>query len=171
MSKLCKKSKLIFIFAYMYIVERATGKKHEIIIEPVMKEDYKQMTKKRYFFNWKTEKPYHVYKLRRTNGDDLLGLVSFEIDSIEPWILIRLLTVSKENKGSKTKEYERITGNLIAYVCREAQKLFGKDACIALEPKTGLVEHYISKYGMEPAIDLLYLLEEPLLALIKKYEV
>ena len=152
----------------MQIREISTGKWHKVVIEPVTEKDYQQITKKRYFFNWKKEKPYAVYKLRLAGNNDILGLVSFEINAAEEWILIRLLAVSIENRGS-AKEYDGIAGNLIAFVGREAIKLFKHNTCVALEPKTNLKDHYKAMYGMEEAGLRLALCGVKLVALTKKY--
>jgi hypothetical protein len=154
----------------MKIEERATKKLHQVVIEPVSENDYKKITKERYFFNWKKEKAFQVYKLRRIDNEDILGLVSFEIIDHEKWILIRLLSVSKENRGTKTKQYEHIAGNIIAFVSREAVRLFADEACVALEPKTELLKHYTTFYGMTVAGKRLALLSDSLTDLLKKYD-
>lgn len=152
----------------MRVRERSADKWHNVVIEPVTEKNYRQITKKRYFFNWKKEKSYSVFKLRRTDSDDILGLISFEVNEAEEWILIRLLAVSIENRGSE-KEYDTIAGNLIAFVCREAIKLFKHNACIALEPKTDLKDHYKVMYYMTEAGKRLALFGDNLVALTKKY--
>lgn len=48
---------------------------------------------------------------------------------------IYLLAVSKESRG-KNKRYEGIVGNLIAFACREAIRLYGEIACVSLISKT-----------------------------------
>lgn len=154
----------------MNIEERATQKLHLVVIEPVFENDYKRITKQRYYFNWKKEKAFQVYKLRRIDNEDILGLVSFEIIDAEKWILIRLLSVSKENRGAKTKQYEHIAGNMIAFVSREAIRLFADEACVALEPKSELMKHYITFYRMTVAGKRLVLLSESLTNLLKKYD-
>lgn len=159
----------VFVPLGMWVKEKSTGKWITVVIEPVAEKDYVHISKKRYFFNWKTEKFYSVYKLRRVDKGDILGLVSFEINHLEEWILVRLLAVSIENRGAAKKEYEGIAGNLIAYVCREAIKLFGHRACIALEPKTDLIKHYKTMYGMVEAGKRLALFGKELTVLTKKY--
>jgi hypothetical protein len=154
----------------MNIEERSTKKLHPVVLEPVSENDYSKITKTRYFFDWKKEKEFKVYKLRRIDNEDILGIVSFEIIQHEKWILIRLLSVSKENRGTKTKQYDNIAGNLIAFTAREAVRLFGEDACVALEPKADLVKHYMVSYGMIPAGKRLALLSKPLTDILKKYE-
>jgi len=116
-------------------------------ILPVEDNDFKLTRKDRYFFNWKTEQDQELYKLRIIESKDILGLISIERISKEWRIHIRLLTVSKENKGQE-KEYDRITGNLIAFVAKIALREYGELACVSLRPKTQIAEHYMTHYNM-----------------------
>lgn len=153
----------------MFIIEQETGEKHKVVIEPVINEDYKRITKPTYFFNWKTEKKHTVYKLRRVDSDVILGLISWVHDSKETRIEIKLLAVSIENRG-KGKQYDRIAGTLIAYVCREAIKQYGIMGCVSLVPKTELKQYYITQYGMENAGYQIFLTGTPLLKMVNNYE-
>ena len=146
-----------------------TGEKHLVNILPVEIEDYKSLKKVRYFFDWKTEKNQEVYKLQIRGSNDILGLIS--IDRIpEEWrIHIRLLTVSKENKCKK-KKYDKIAGNLIAFVSKIAVLEFGELACISLRPKSEIAKHYIEKYDMN-ITELTLSLEVPeIINLINLYD-
>ena len=131
----------------MYIIEISTKTKHLVEVVPLDDVDYKSLTKKRYFFDWKIEKKYDVYKLRIIGSNEILGLVSFERIPNEWRLHIRLLTVSVENKG-KEKIYDKIAGNLIAYVAKVAVKEFAELACISLKPKSQIAQHYIDTYNM-----------------------
>lgn len=131
----------------MFIVEAKTGDEYEISIVPVESRDFRKITKKRYFFNWKEEKRQEIYKLFRTDNLDIVGLVSFERIPLEWRIHIRLLSVSVENKG-KEKQFEKIVGNLIAFVGREALKDYGEMCCVSLIPKSKIAPHYMEEYGM-----------------------
>jgi len=131
----------------MKIIKTSTGEKFEVEILPVVDSDFKSIGKDRYFFNWKTEKDQELYKLRIIESKEILGLVSIERISQEWRIHIRLLTVSKENKGQE-KEYDRITGNLIAFVAKIALREYGELACVSLKPKTKIAEHYMTHYNM-----------------------
>lgn len=153
----------------MFVVERLTGRKIKVVVEPVVKEDYKNITKTKYFFNWKTEKRHKVYKLRLSGSDSVLGLVSFIKQDDEQRIEINLLSVSIENRG-KRKKYERITGCLIACVCKVAVTEYGEYACVSLIPKTLLKKHYVKSYGMKEAGRSVYLEDKCLLELLLKYE-
>lgn len=131
----------------MVIISTSTGKKHRVLITPLEKNDFKSLTKKRYFFNWKIEEKYEVFKLVIENTNEILGLISIERIPEEWRIHIRLLTVSSENKGAN-KEYENITGNLITHVSKIAVREYGELACVSLKPKEAIAQHYIDKYGM-----------------------
>ena len=131
----------------MKIINTSTGEKHSIEILPVEIDEFKTLRKDRYFFDWKIEKNQEVYKLQIKGSSDILGLVSIERISQEWRIHIRLLTVSKENKGNE-KKYDKIAGNLIAYVAKIAIREYGELACVSLRPKSQIAQHYIDKYNM-----------------------
>lgn len=131
----------------MKIIEISTGEKYSVDILPVEIDEFKTLRKERYFFDWKIEKNQEVYKLQIKGSSDILGLVSIERISQEWRIHIRLLTVSKENKGNK-KKYDKIAGNLITYVAKIAIREFGELACVSLRPKSQIARHYIDKYNM-----------------------
>lgn len=151
---------------FMYVTELATNQKHSVKVEPVTENDYKQLTKKHYYFNWKTEKGNEVYKL--VLDETILGLMSC-VQCDDKRIEIRLLAVSKENRG-KNKKFDGITGTLIAYACREAIKQFGIEGCVSLVPKTALKQYYLNSYGMSDAGWQVFLDGEKLLETIQKYE-
>ena len=131
----------------MKIIDTSTGENHSVEILPVEIDEFKTLRKDRYFFNWNIEKDQEVYKLQIKGSSDILGLVSIERISQEWRIHIRLLTVSKENKG-KDKKYDNIAGNLIAYVAKIAIREYGELACVSLRPKSQIAQHYIDKYNM-----------------------
>ncbi|EDP96176.1 N-acetyltransferase [Kordia algicida OT-1] len=131
----------------MIIIEKATGNSHPIEIVPVEITDYKHLTKKRYFFHWKDEKKFEVYKLRIINSTDILGLISLERIPNEWRVHIRLLTVSVENKGTH-KTFDNIAGNLITFAAKIAILEYAEMACVSLRPKTEIAKHYIEKYQM-----------------------
>lgn len=153
----------------MNIVELSTGKTFPIEILPLESADYKSLTKKRYFFDWKKEKEQNIYKLVIKGDNDILGLISFEIIPEEWRIHIRLLTVSEENKG-KNKKFDKIAGNLICYVSKITIREFAEMACISLKPKTAIYQHYIDKYRMNITGATLSLEVPEILTLIKEYE-
>lgn len=153
----------------MKITEVSTAKDYTIEILPVEDIDYKSLKKDRYFFDWKEEKEQEIYKLIREGSDEILGVISVERIPTEWRIHIRLLTVSRENKG-KDKEYDKIAGNLIAYVSKLAVEEFGELACISLRPKTLIAQHYIDKYNMNTTGITLSLEVPEILDLINQYD-
>jgi hypothetical protein len=153
----------------MFITERKTGKTFKVIIEPIIASDYKSISKSNYFFDWKTEKKRLVFKLRRNDSSTILGLISLIVHPKEQRIEIKLLAVSIENRG-KNKQYERITGTLIAFACREAIKQYGNDGCVSLLPKTELRKYYTIQYGMFDAGYHVFLEGASLLKMLTIYE-
>lgn len=143
--------------------------KINVVIELVTAEDYKKITKAKYFFNWNLEKENLVYKLRISFSDEILGLISLIHFEQEERFEIKLLTVYKENRG-KNKKYDGIAENLIAFACREAVKKHAENACVSLLPKTELRSHYINKYGMLEAGLQIFLEGVSLFKLLEKNE-
>ncbi|MFV7234569.1 N-acetyltransferase [Flavobacterium sp. ZB4R12] len=141
-----------------------------VVIELVAEEDFKVITKAKYFFNWKQEKENIVFKLRIEDADEILGLMSLKHFQHEERFEIKLLAVSKENRG-KDKKYDGITENLIAFACREAVKLHAESACVSLFPKTKLKMHYVEKYGMQDAGRQVFLGGISLYRLLEKNEI
>jgi len=131
----------------MKIIETSTGKQHLVDILPVEMADFKRFKRERYFFDWKKEKNQEVYKLQINGLSDVLGLISLERIPEEWRIHIRLLTVSKENKG-KDKKFDKITGNLLAFVAKIALREYGELACVSLRPKSQIARHYMETYNM-----------------------
>jgi len=131
----------------MIIVETSIGNRHKVKISLVDSVDYKALNKERYFFDWKEEQNFEVYKLCIVDSSDILGLISLERIPNEWRVHIRLLTVSFENQGKK-KIYDNIAGNLIAYAAKIAVADYAELACISLRPKTEIAKHYIDKYNM-----------------------
>ncbi len=153
----------------MKIIDTTTGENHSVDILPVEIDELKTLRKDRYFFDWKTEKNQEVYKLQIRGSSDILGLVSIE-RILEEWrIHIRLLTVSKENKGNE-KKYDKIAGNLIAYVAKIAIREFGELACVSLRPKSQIAQHYIDKYKMNITGMTLYIEVPEIIDLINLYD-
>jgi hypothetical protein len=131
----------------MHIVATSTGAKQKIEIVPVEEGDFKSLRKERYFFDWKQERNFEMYKLRIPESNEILGLISLERIPSEWRVHIRLLTVSSENKG-KRKIYDKIAGNLIAFVAKIAVSDYAEMACVSLRPKSQIAQHYIKKYNM-----------------------
>ena len=95
--------------------------------------------------------------------------MSLSSNEKESYIKINLLATSIENRG-KYKTYEHITGNLIAVACKIALKYYGENACVTLEPKSVLKQHYIDKYGMFEVAYKIFLEDIALIRLVNKYD-
>lgn len=154
----------------MEVLLLKTGEPKNIVVEQLEDSDFKNITKSRYHFNWEEQKANDVFKLRLIESDEILGLMSLKVHRDEMRIEIVLIACSIENMG-KNKIYDRIAGNLIAFACREAIKLFGADACVSLLPKTELKKYYISQYGMLDAGRQIYVESNSLFNLLKEYKV
>lgn len=131
----------------MNVIEISNKKKHPVEIVSLKKGELTGLKKNQFFFDWKLEKEFEVYKLQIVGKSEILGLISLERIPQEWRVHIRLLTVSKENKGRK-KKYNKIAGNLIAYAAKIAVKEYGEFACVSLRSKGEITKHYISKYKM-----------------------
>lgn len=153
----------------MIIVDQRTGESYEVQIMPVRETDYKSITKARFWFDWKEEMAYDVFKLCIKDSDNILGLISLNTVHDESRIEIRLLAISKENRG-RNKHYVRIAGNLIAFAGIQAIRLFGAWACVSQVPKTTLVKHYMKTYRMLQAGKSLFLDGRELIQLILTYD-
>ena len=139
------------------------------VIAPVVASDYKTITKKKFSFNWNLEKERTVYKLTAKGDSTILGLMSVTIVTTDQLVEIRLLAVAMEQIG-KEKKIDRIAGNLIAFAARLAVKEFGANAAITLIPKTALRQHYINRYGFEPAGRILFAEGAKLFELLKSFD-
>ncbi|MEN8157892.1 MAG: N-acetyltransferase [Bacteroidota bacterium] len=152
----------------MVVVERISGRSYETEILPVTREDYKSITKARFWFNWREEKEYDVFKIRIKETNEILGLISLKNHKRESRTEIKLIAVSNENTG-KNKKYEHIAGNLITFACIRALDFYGNWASVSLIPKTKLIQHYIEKYHMHPTGKHLFLDIVGIMKLINKY--
>lgn len=153
----------------MAIIEVATSRKLIASISPLEEKDFKQVTKKRYFFDWKKEKGVaDLFKLTLSRELEILGLLALIDFPREFRMQIHLLCVSRENQG-KNKKYEGIAGCLIAFAGRKAISKYFDQACISLLPKTELRPHYKNKYGMLDGGPQLFLEGVSLQTIVKKY--
>lgn len=153
----------------MTIRETSSGKIYNVEILRVEDIDFMSIDKKRYFFDWKTERAYEIYKLKIINSNDILGIISLERIPQEWRIHIRLLTVSLENKGAN-KKFDNIAANLITHVAKIAVLEFAEFACVSLKPKSNIAQHYIDKYNMNVTGMTLSLEVPEILNLIKTYD-
>ncbi|MFC2080409.1 N-acetyltransferase [Bacteroidota bacterium] len=154
----------------MNVIETSSGNNLSVDIKPIEDGDYKTLSKSRFFFDWKVEQEYEVYKLQILGTNEIIGLISLEKIPEEWRVHIRLLTVSKENKG-KEKQYDKIAGNLITHAAKIAVKEYAEYACVSLRPKSQLAHaHYIDKYNMKSTGMTLSIEVPEILDLINYYD-
>lgn len=166
---LYKKCKVLYVYLFMEIVQKATGLQKQIEIEAVSSLDIKVLTKKRYFFSWRLLKDkWDLYKLTIIGEEDILGAMALIDFPGEYRIEIKLICSSRENVG-KSKEYEDIVGCMIAYACNQAVIKYGDKTCVSLLPKTEIRAHYMKKYNMFVAGEQLFLESRNLNDIIIKY--
>lgn len=164
----------------MKIREMETGEEMPVLVEAFTEKDFIDITRnKRQFphFNWNKYKNREVYKLRMENDTAILGamcITQLGADDGYDAIEINLLEVSAPNTGAD-KKFENIAGCLIVFACKESFKR-GHDGCVFLSPKTNLIDHYTSKYGMthwpggkNPGVGFMVIQGIDAYRLIKKY--
>lgn len=130
----------------MKVIHKESGEQLEAVIEPVGEKDWEIIQNSNAFqFDWAFEKDQIVYKIRLESEEEILGLISVEDISTEFRIHIRLIEVNIRDIG-KHKRYDDVAGCLFAFI---GEKSFQRDyeGYVSLQPKTELIEHYISKYG------------------------
>lgn len=98
-------------------------------------------------FNWKIEfesNSREVFKLTITNNPAIIQeLISFTIK--KDHVYMELLESAPFNLG-KSKLYEGVPGNLVAYVCKVSFQQ-GFDGFVAFTAKTKLITHYEKSLG------------------------
>ncbi len=152
----------------MYVIHSESGRKIPATISKLDAKEIALINKSRRFdFNWNKEKQFDVYKLTAEGIDEPLGLMSLADRPADFAIEIRLLASSLENV-SKTKQYQRIAGCLIAFSCRKAFEA-GYGGYVCLKPKTELEEHYQQAYGLVSTKLFLVTDGHNSLSLIRKY--
>lgn len=110
-------------------------------------QDIKRFKKEDWQFNWEKEfadKCKTVVKLTTTGDPELIhGLLS--IGDNADHIIMYLIESAAFNKG-KTKLYEGIPGNLVAYACKWSFRL-GYEGYVLFYAKSRLIRHYEETLG------------------------
>ena len=112
-------------------------------ISPLAKNDLKQILKKNgWNFNWSAEyknETRDVYKLTiKENPSVIQGLICLSIE--HDHVFMHLLESAPFNVG-KTKVYNGVPGNLVAYACK-ISFMNGLDGYVGFTSKTQLIAHY-----------------------------
>ena len=117
-------------------------------ISRITKADLKNVNKKEgWLFDWRLELKHperDVYKLTIVNNQNIIqGLVSLEVKPDH--VYMHLVESAPFNKG-KTKLYEGIPGNLVAFACKLSFQR-GHEGNVAFISKTQLINHYTESLG------------------------
>jgi hypothetical protein len=138
---------------------------------PLTPKDLKNITKKNgWRFNWKEEfddPDRAVYKLVILNNVNIIqGLVS--LTPTVDHVFMHLIESAPFNIG-KSKMYEGVPGNLVAFACRQSF-LRGTDGYVSFRSKTNLIDHYTETLGaMHYGKHLMIINTSSALILIEKY--
>lgn len=104
--------------------------------------DLKRINKRDWIFDWNDESKQTdrlVFKLVICGNEDVIqGLVSLSV--AQDHVYMHLIESAKFNKG-KSKIYEGVPGNLVAFACKYSMEK-GFDGFIAFDAKTALIKHY-----------------------------
>lgn len=140
-------------------------------ILPLTPKDFKTITKKNgWRFNWADEfknPDRTVYKLVIINNVDIIqGLVS--LTPSDDNVFMHLIESAPFNFG-KTKMYEGVPGNLVAFACRQSF-LRGTEGYVSFRSKTKLIDHYTKTLGaVHYGGHLMVISTDAALILIEKY--
>jgi len=139
-----------------FIVDKLTNSIQNVVsgdsfatdITLISSADLKNVIKKNNWqFDWKFEykQPQRdVYKLTIVNNQTIIqGLISLEIKSDH--VYMHLIESAPFNKG-KSKIYEGVPGNLVAFACKLSFQR-GHEGNVSFFSKTQLVQHYIDTLG------------------------
>jgi hypothetical protein len=151
----------------MRVLHVASGNYKEARITLLRKMELTDAAKRRFDFDWEREVAFETFKITFINDDYILGLMSIQINAAERRFEIRLLELSRENRGD-FKAYDRLAGCLIAFACKLSFK-DGFNGFVSLIPKTALISHYIRRYFFSPMGMQLYVEGENSIALITEY--
>jgi hypothetical protein len=126
------------------ITNSISGDSFPTDVSLLSKIDLKQTVKvKGWLFDWKKELAVpdrEVYKLTIVNNPLIIqGVASLSIKADH--IFLNLIENAPFNKG-KTKLYEGVAGNLVAFACRLSFQR-GNDGFVSFHSKTNLIDHYI----------------------------
>ena len=100
---------------------------------------------KKFQFDWSTEEANEVYSIKRSDNNELLGLISIIDVPQELRIHINLVESVIINQGRK-KKIDGIPDCLIGFACKIAF-MRGYDGFVSLGPKTRLKDYYHNKFG------------------------
>ena len=130
------------------IVNTVSGDSFTTEVSLLLTADLKHVsTKKKWMFNWKSELKFsdrEVYKLTIVNNPHIIqGLASLTVK--QDHVHIHLIENAPFNRG-KSKIYEGVPGNLVAFACRLSFQR-GNEGFVSFHSKTNLIDHYCETLG------------------------
>lgn len=133
----------------MYILDKKINKLVECEIRIATKEDL-PLKKDGWSFNWKLalrSENSRIYILSTTNErKQIQG--ALQLKEFEGMVVMELLEVHPENRGSKNKKYDYVAGCLIAFACSQSFLNEGNyRGFLTFTSKTELIDMYRTKYG------------------------
>ena len=138
----------------MHILDRKTNKLEEAEVRAA-KSNELPLKKDGWSFNWKLAAKLEnsqIYVLTTlSNRQQIQG--ALQLQTYEGMVVMELLEVHPENRGSKNKKYDYVAGCLIAFACSEAFLNEGNyHGFLTFRSKTELIEMYKNKYGASQTI-------------------
>ncbi len=130
------------------IKNRISGDSFQTEVSRLTKRDLENVMKKAgWRFNWRSElndNSNEVYKLTIVNNPTIVqGLIGLRIESDH--VFMNLLESAPFNMG-KSKLYEGVPGNLVAYACKVSFR-YGYEGFVSFTAKTKLIAHYEKTLG------------------------
>jgi hypothetical protein len=130
------------------IINRISGDSFRTEVSLMTRKDLKAISKtKGWSFDWKYEfdqPEREVYKLTIAENPSIIqGLMSLTVKSDH--VYMYLLESAPFNLG-KSKLYEGVPGNLVAFACKLSFQR-GGEGFVAFESKTKLIDHYVKTLG------------------------
>lgn len=130
------------------IINRISGDSFRTEVSLMNRKDLKAISKtKGWSFDWKYEfdqPEREVYKLTIAENPSIIqGLMSLTVKSDH--VYMYLLESAPFNVG-KSKLYEGVSGNLVAFACKLSFQR-GGEGFVAFESKTKLINHYVKTLG------------------------
>ncbi len=130
------------------ILNRISGDSFRTEVSLITRKDLKALAKtKGWSFDWKYEfdqPEREVYKLTIADNPGIIqGLMSLTVKSDH--VYMYLLESAPFNVG-KSKLYEGVPGNLVAFACKLSFQR-GGEGFVSFESKTKLIDHYVKTLG------------------------
>ena len=133
----------------MYILSKRTNKLVECEIRIAIKNEL-PLKKDGWSFNWNLayrSKNSQIYILSTTSeSQQVQG--ALQLIQYEGMVIMELLEVHPQNRGSRTKKYDYVAGCLISFACSQTLLNEGNyRGFLTFTSKTEMIDMYKTKYG------------------------